>query len=86
MKLEGTSTKGHKVILTFLAVPLKCVTRAHALPTDCLAACAVLPPTLKKTEGAFQETAIIISLDITKLRMQESENAKQKEGAQNWGQ
>ena len=44
---------------------------------DCLAACVVLP-SLKKTEVTFQETTIMIYLDILKLRMQKPQNSKQK--------
>lgn len=47
---------------------------------DCLAACAVLPTSPKKTKVPFQETTIIIYLDFIKLRMREWQNSKQKAG------
>lgn len=82
----GHHTKGHKVIPTLLAVPLKPITRARALPMDSSAARAVLLTSLKRTEVTFQETAVIINLDLTTLSMQVLQNSKQKEGTQSWCQ
>lgn len=64
----------------------KCIPRLHALPMGYLAACTVLPASLKKTKVTFLETAIIIYLVIIKLRMQESGDVKQKERTQSWYQ
>ena len=83
-----TAGREHQMSKTYSNTPChapKWTPRLHALPMGCLAACTLLPTSLKKTEVAFLETAVITYSDITKLRMQESENAKRKEDTESWG-
>lgn len=52
---QDTSTRGHKVTPTLLAVPPKCITSTRVLAMDHVAASAVLSTSLKTTEVTFQE-------------------------------
>lgn len=70
----GHMHQGHKVIPTLLAVALKCFAECTPFPrTAYQHVLTVLPTSLKETEVAFQETAIMIFFALTQLRMQESE-------------